>query len=252
MCNGRWLMRDRALLTLDERELREAAQHEATRVDAFLSSREVSVLQKLVAVGGAVEQESFEVQVKARVPSEAQVLSVIQSKKVTVVRSSSYNQYDTYWSFDDPEQGWLRYREDEFLDAAGEVTGARSRLTLTGRTREEEFGAVLLFRSRYYAPATHSTRFYREYFRPSAEHVIEKDRRRWLLVYRGVEFYVHLDRLTTPQSDGYFIEVKSRTWSRRDAEDKASIINELLALFGTHPDDTIRDGYVDLVAGSRR
>ncbi len=67
MCNGRWLMRDRALLTLDERELREAAREAATRVDAFLGSREVSVLQKLVAVGGAVEQESFEVQVKARV-----------------------------------------------------------------------------------------------------------------------------------------------------------------------------------------
>src|SRR5262245_3096673 len=252
MCNGRWLMRDRKLLTLDETELRDAAQHEAKRVDAFLSSRELSVLQKLVAVGGAVEQESFEVQVKARVPSDAQVLSVVRSKKVTVVRSSHYHQYDTYWSFEDLEQGWLRYREDEFLDDAGNVTNARSRLTLTGRTREEEFGAVLLFRSRYYAPATHSTRFYREYFRPSAEHVIEKDRRRWLLVYRGVEFYVHLDRLLKPASDDYFIELKSRTWSRRDAEDKAGIITELLALFGTSPDDTISDGYVDLVAGGRR
>jgi 5-methylthioadenosine/S-adenosylhomocysteine deaminase len=248
MCNGRWLMRDRRLLTLDEEELRAAAQREARRVDTFLTSREVNVLQKLVAVGGAVEQESFEVQVKARVPSEAQVLSVIQSRKVTVVRSSHYHQYDTYWSFADVEQGWLRYREDEFLDDAGNVTNARSRLTLTGGTREEEFGAVLLFRSRYFAPATHSTRFYREYFRPSAEHVIEKDRRRWLLVYKGVEFYVHLDRLMKPASDDYFIEVKSRTWSRRDAEDKAGIISELLALFGTSADDTISDGYVDLVA----
>jgi 5-methylthioadenosine/S-adenosylhomocysteine deaminase len=252
MCNGRWLMRDRKLLTLDENELREAARHSAKRVDAFLSSREISVLQKLVAVGGAVEQESFEVQVKARVPSDAQVLAVIQSKKVTVVRSSHYHQYDTYWSFEDPEQGWLRYREDEFLDDDGNVTNARSRLTLTGRTREEEFGAVLLFRSRYYAPASHSTRFYREYFRPSAEHLIEKDRRRWLLVYRGVEFYVHLDRLMKPASDGYFVEVKSRTWSRRDAEDKAVVINDLLSLFGTRPDDTLSDGYVDLVAGGRR
>jgi 5-methylthioadenosine/S-adenosylhomocysteine deaminase len=252
MCNGRWLMRDRRLLTLDEEELRAAAQREAKRVDMFLTGREVSVLQKLVAVGGAVEQESFEVQVKARVPSEAQVLSAIQSKKVTVVRSSHYHQYDTYWSFTDLEQGWLRYREDEFLDVAGNVTSARSRLTLTGRTREEEFGAVMLFRSRYYAPATHSTRFYREYFRPSAEHVIEKDRRRWLLVYKGVEFYVHLDRLLKPASNDYFIEVKSRTWSRRDAEDKAGVINELLALFGTSPDDTITDGYVDLVAGGQR
>src|SRR5437899_5508679 len=249
ICNGAWLMRDRALLTLDERALREAAQLEARRVDRFLASREVSVLQKLVAVGGAIEQESFEVQVKARVASEAPVLAVVSSKQVTVVRSSHYHQYDTYWSFDDPDQGWLRYREDEFLDAEGKVTGARARLTLTGRRREEEFGAVLLFRSRYLAPAAHSARFYREYFRPAAEHVVEKDRRRWLLVYRGVEFYLHLDRLMTPPTDGYFIEIKSRTWSRRDAEDKATVINELMALFGANPDDTISDGYVQLAAG---
>ena len=122
-------------------------------------------------------------------------------------------------------------------------------MTLTGRTREEAFGAVLLFRSRYLAPAVHSARFYREYFRPAAEHVVEKDRRRWLLVYRGVEFYLHLDRLMTPQAAGYFIEIKSRTWSRRDAGDKAAVITELLALFGANPDDTIDDGYVQLAAG---
>src|SRR5437870_7868334 len=219
MCNGRWLMRDRVLLTLDEDELRRAAQVEARRVDVFLSGREVSVLQKLVAVGGAVEQESFEVQVKARVASEAPVLAVLASKQVTIVRSSHYHQYDTYWSFEDPDQGWLRYREDEFLDKDGKVSGARARLTLTGRTREEAFGAVLLFRSRYLAPAAHSARFYREYFRPAAEHVVEKDRRRWLLVYRGVEFYLHLDRLMRPATGGYFVEIKSRTWSRRDAGD---------------------------------
>jgi 5-methylthioadenosine/S-adenosylhomocysteine deaminase len=248
MCNGRWLMRDRALLTLDERELRDAAHREASRVDAFLSSREVSVLQKLVGVGGAVEEESFEVQVKARVPAAAQVLAVIEGDELTVVRASHYHQYDTYWSFDDPDQGWLRYREDEFLNDEGEVTGARSRLTLTGRTTEESFGAVLLSRSRYYAPATHSTRFYREYFRPAAERIVEKDRRRWLVAYHGVEFYVHLDRLTSPARDGYFVEVKSRTWSRRDARDKAAIAAELLARFGASPDDTISDGYVALGA----
>jgi 5-methylthioadenosine/S-adenosylhomocysteine deaminase len=247
MCNGRWLMRDRALLTLDEHELRDAARAQAKHIDAFLGSREVSVLQKLVAVGGAVEQESFEVQAKARVPSPGQVLDAIGSDELTVIRSSHYRQHDTYWSFDDPDQGRLRYRLDEFLDADGTVTKERSRLTLTGRTREDRFGSVLLFRSRYLAPAAHSARFYREYFRPAGEHVIEKDRRRWLVAYRGVEFYVHLDRLVNPPTDGCFVEVKSRTWSRRDAQDKARVITELLALFGASPDDTISDGYVDLV-----
>jgi 5-methylthioadenosine/S-adenosylhomocysteine deaminase len=249
MCNGRWLMRDRTLLTLDEAELRDAARDHARRIDAFLGSREVSVLQKLVAVGGAVEQESFEVQVKARVPSAAQILTIIDSEELTVIRASRYHQFDTYWSFDDPDQGRLRYREDEFLDEAGRVTGARARLTLTGGTREDRFGAVLLHRSRYLAPATHSARFYREYFRPAAEHIVEKERRRWLVAYRGVEFYVHLDRLLKPATDGCFIEVKSRTWSRRDARDKAAIITALLALFGASPDDTISDGYVELADG---
>ena len=81
--------------------------------------------------------------------------------------------------------------------------------------------------------------------------MVEKDRRRWLLAYRGVEFYLHLDRLITPRTEGCFIEIKSRTWSRRDAEDKAAVITALLALFGATPDDTISDGYVQLAAGGR-
>ena len=246
MCNGRWLMKDRALLTVDEAGLREAAAGQARRIDAFLGSREVSVLQKLVAVGGAIEQESFEVQVKARVPTADQVRKILDSDHVTVIRRSRYHQFDTYWSFEDLEQGRLRYREDEFLDADGNVTGARARLTLTGRTHEERFGHVILFRSRYLAPAAHSARFYREYFRPAAERFVDKERQRWLVAYRGVEFYVHLDRLISPPVDGYFLEVKSRTWSRRDARDKATVIAELLALFGASADDTITDGYADL------
>ena len=252
MCNGKWLMRERKLLTLDEQELRREAQEQARRIDAFLDTREVSVLRKLVAVGGAVEQESFEVQVKARVPSAEQVERVIASDELTVIRSSRYHQHDTYWSFEDLEQGRLRYRQDEFLDGEGRVTGERSRLTLTGQTREDRFGAVLLSRSRYLAPAAHSQRFYREYFRPAGEHVVEKERRRWLVAFRGVEFYVHLDRLISPPTPGFFLEVKSRTWSRRDARDKAAVITELLALLGANPDDTISDGYVELAAADGR
>jgi len=51
----------------------------------------------------------------------------------------------------------------------------------------------------------------------------------------------------TPPADGFFVEVKSRTWSRRDARDKAAIITALLALFGARPDDAISDGYVEMI-----
>src|SRR4029077_2255740 len=130
--------------------------------------------------------------------------------------------------FDDPGQGRLRYREDEFLNEDGTVVNARARLTLTGPSREAAFGSVLLFRSRFFAPAGHTPRFYREYFKPARERNVEKDRRRWLVAVRGVQCYWHVDHLVPPHAGAYFLEVKSRTWSRRDAQDKAAIITELL------------------------
>lgn len=246
MCDGRWLMRNRRLLTLDEANLQSAARDVARRIDAFLITREQSVLQKLIAIGGAAEQESFEIQVKARLASEDSVLRALESEDIAIIRKAHYHQYDTYFFFDDPEQGRLRYREDEFLDADNKVVNARARLTLTGPTREGAFGSVLLFRSRFFAPATHTPRFYREYFNPAREREVEKDRRRWLVAYRGVEFYVHLDRLLNPAKDGYFVEVKSRTWSRRDAQDKAAVIAQLLERLGARPDETIEADYVEL------
>jgi 5-methylthioadenosine/S-adenosylhomocysteine deaminase len=245
MCNGRWLMRDRRLLTLDEEALGAAAREVARRIDAFLIHREESVLQKLVAIGGAAEEESFEIQSKARLASPDAVLRVLEGDDITVLRAVHYHQFDTYFFFDDPGQGRLRYREDEFLNEDGTVVNARARLTLTGPSREAAFGSALLFRSRFFAPATHSPRFYREYFKPTRERHVEKDRRRWLVAYRGVQLYVHVDRLLNPPADGCFVEVKSRTWSRRDAQDKAAIVNELLDRFGARPDDPIEEGYVE-------
>ena len=158
-----------------------------------------------------------------------------------------YHQYDTYFFFADPTQGSLRYREDEFLDNDKNVVSARSRLTLTGPSREAAFGSVLLFRSRFFAPATHSPRFYREYFRPAREREVEKYRRRFQVAFRGAQFWVHIDQMVNPHAGVYFLEVKSRTWSRRDAQDKAAIITELLKLLGARPDETIEEGYVALL-----
>jgi len=247
MCDGRWLMRDRSLLTLDEADLRSGARDVARRIDAFLMQREESVLQKLIAIGGAAEQESFEIQVKARLTSEDRVLRALESEDIAIIRKVHYHQYDTYFFFfGDPAQGRLRYREDELLDEQNVVVNARARLTLTGPSSEGAFGSVLLFRSRFFAPATHSPRFYREYFKPAREREVEKDRRRWLVAYRGVQFYVHLDRLLNPATGGYFVEVKSRTWSRRDAQDKAAVIAPLLERLGARPDETIEADYVEL------
>ncbi|NTW45282.1 MAG: amidohydrolase family protein, partial [Anaerolineaceae bacterium] len=64
MVNGKWLMRNKVLLTINDKELLARAQEYAKSIDRFIYQRESSVISKLVAIGGAHEEESFEVQVK--------------------------------------------------------------------------------------------------------------------------------------------------------------------------------------------
>ena len=80
MCDGRWLMRDRRLLTLDEdRAPRRGPRRRRGGSIRSSSQREQSVLQKLIAIGGAAEQESFEIQVKARLADDTTVLRALES-----------------------------------------------------------------------------------------------------------------------------------------------------------------------------
>jgi 5-methylthioadenosine/S-adenosylhomocysteine deaminase len=191
MVNGNWLMRDHQLLTLKEAELLAQAGQIAKKIDAFLIEREQSVLSKLIALGGSLEQESFEVQVKVKITEADSIIQALKRHEVAVIRQRHYHEHDVYFFFDDPSQGRLRYREDDFMDdIKGIITNVRSRLTLIGRKREGAFeNEVLLSRSRYIAPASHSLRFYREYFRPKSEIVIEKDRLRWLIEYKDTELH---------------------------------------------------------------
>jgi 5-methylthioadenosine/S-adenosylhomocysteine deaminase len=209
-----------------------------------------SVYSKLIAIGGAEEQESYEVQVKVKVDDPDEVVSRIKSSDLEILYYRHYHEYDTYFKFDDPDDGWLRYREDEFIDRDGKVENIRYRLTLIGPKREKHFPQdVLLSRSRFIAPAPHSLRFYREYFNPTDESFIEKDRRRWKVCFHDIEFFINLDRLDEPAL-GTFLEVKSRTWSRRDAEHKALLAGELMAFLSASSRETLTEDYVEIVTGS--
>ncbi len=247
MVNGKWTMQDAKLTTLDESALLEEAASFADKVDAFLLERESSVRRKLVAIGGVEYQESFEVQAKAQVTSIDSLQQQLNaSDQITILKHKHYRQYDTYFYFDAPETDFLRLREDELIGEDGETQDFRYRLTLIGPSNEQiQDGSLLISRSRYIAPSTHTLRFYREYFRPISEHTVTKDRLRWRIVYKGVEFAVNIDHLTEPQL-GHFLEIKSRTWSQRDARDKATVMRDLLTLLGIEPNAVIARHYIDL------
>lgn len=248
MVNGQWLMRNRQLLTVKENELMAKAAELATKIDTFLIEREESILSKLIALGGSSEEESFEVQIKAKISEPADIIQALMTNNIDILYERHYRQHDVYFFFEDETQGVLRYREDDFIENEKSApTGTRARLTLIGRKREAESGdEMFLSRSRFLAPAANSLRFYREYFKPKTEITIEKDRLRWRVKYKETDFYLNLDNVTTPLL-GYFLEIKSRTWSRKDADNKAQLLEELLELLGANSNATVTEDYIEII-----
>jgi 5-methylthioadenosine/S-adenosylhomocysteine deaminase len=251
ICNGRWLLRDRALLTIDEETTRQEAAQVAAQIDAFVAERESSPYNKLVFLAGVERQESFEVQIKVPIADDTAVRAALDSKALEIAKYAHYRQFDHYFYFSgtDQDAARLRYREDEFINDEGEVTQVRARLTLIGEEERAEFDhAIMLSRSRFLASADNSLRFYQEYFAPSAELAVNKDRYRWRIVYEGTDFAINLDQVTKPELPGYYLEIKSRTWSRKDADRKAALIVDLLKLLGVEPEDAERREYAHIVA----
>ncbi len=249
--NGRCLLWEGGLQTIDSADVRSRAQDIAVRIDAFLSAREGNLLDKLIAIGGLEQEEMFEVQVKVRLDDAAlaRVDACLVSDTLSVQRSSVRRQFDTYFMFADPAAGRIRHREDDIVNAEGDVMDSRYRLTLTGPSKEREFtNSVLLSRSRFTAHADRSLRFYREYFRPQNEFEIHKQRRRYHILYRGVDLVINVDRILQPVLAGAFLEVKSRTWSSRDAERKAGLIGELLVSLNLEAEQIMREEYPDFLA----
>jgi 5-methylthioadenosine/S-adenosylhomocysteine deaminase len=251
MVNGKFLMRNKQLLTIKEDDLLVGAQEYAKKIDAFLIVREKSVLSKLIAIGGALEQESFEVQVKIKLDDAPSAVEALNNPLIETVRKRHYHEYDTYFQLEDEESNRLRYREDDFINANGDVDSVRYRLTLIGPSREQErVSNILLSRSRFFAPAGQSLRFYREYFKPASEFEIEKDRLRFLVKFQDTEFYINIDTMIEPDL-GTFLEIKSRTWSRQDAESKSRKVSQLLALLVQKPSEVVTRDYLDLVKTSK-
>ena len=247
MCQGQWLMRERELLTLDEQALAAEAADVARRIDSFLIQREESVLSKLLVIGQVAQKKTFEVQVKVHLPGETPVESLLDRPEIQILKPSRRRQYDTYFIFDDPWHNRLRYREDELLGEDGQVQDVFYRLTLTSETKDREYArSVLLSRSRFDAPATRSLRFYREYFKPEVEVEVHKERCRYRIRYGGTDFAINLDRLIKPGLPGLFLEIKSRTWSRQDAERKAELIGVLLKLLQVQEEELVKQEYAEL------
>ncbi|MEM7802703.1 MAG: amidohydrolase family protein [Chloroflexota bacterium] len=249
MCNGRWLMREQNLLTIDEESALEKADQVAREIDLFVQKRESSPYNKLITLESVEREEGYETQIKIPLDDPEPIIQKIAHGHFEIVRSNDYRQFDHYFLFggDDPDASRLRFREDHYLDRRGNVFHSRSRLTLLGITRLKEYSdSIGLSRTRFMAPATRTLRFYREYFMPEREVEVIKYRRRWRVNYKETDIAINIDQVETPNVPGWFLEIKARTWSDQDAEQKASLIGELLRYFEVEETSALKVEYVEI------
>lgn len=248
--HGKFLMKDRQLLTIDEEALYTDASNYAARVGEFLGKIEENPLHKLVAVAVDVERaESFEIQMKARLVDPSIIEELLSHDDVEVMRAVHYRQYDTYFLFDESQDHRIRYREDDRIDADGNVESVRMRLTYTTATKEQVLkDAAVLSHSRFIAPASHPLRFYQEYFQAQSTLELHKERRRWRVLYKDTLFFVNIDKLLKPQSDTMYVEIKARTWSQTDADNKAQFIREMMDILGIELDETLNFDYLEMAS----
>jgi 5-methylthioadenosine/S-adenosylhomocysteine deaminase len=69
---------------------------------------------------------------------------------------------------------------------------------------------------------------------------------RWHIEYKETEFFINLDHVNKPDM-GHFLEIKSRTWSRKDADLKAELVNELLNLLGVGGAEVVTQDYIEIL-----
>ena len=246
LVDGRFLLRDHQLLTVDEQDILARAQAISERIDQFLLQREDNLLSKIVALTGVTSNEIFEVQVKAHIQDVHKIEALLHDPAITITKVSERNQYDTYFSFEDPARGRIRIREDHRTDPGARLQ-PKYTITLTEPALQGQHPhAILVSRARYDAIADRTVRFYREYFQPDKITAVEKHRRRWRILYKGKDFAVNIDELVNHEQPGPYLEIKSRTWSQSDAAEKAELIGALLKHFGIDDSDLIMQEYVDL------
>ena len=78
LVNGQWIMREHVIESLDEQALIEESQVYAEKIDKFITKREKSILSKLIAIGGASQEESFEVQTKVAIDDRQPILEKLE------------------------------------------------------------------------------------------------------------------------------------------------------------------------------
>ncbi|MDQ7037398.1 MAG: hypothetical protein Q9P01_21925 [Anaerolineae bacterium] len=70
------------------------------------------------------------------------------------------------------------------------------------------------------------------------------------MLYKGVLFFINIDRVIKPELSDMYIEIKTRTWSKTDAENKANFVHEMMDILEIDVSKVERKDYLEMALQS--
>ena len=248
--NGKLVMRDRLILTIDKAEVMAKCRSLAEEINEYRREPE-RVSSKLIRLGDVDVQPTYEMQIKFEFEHVPAVLEVLKRKAIAISNIQRVKQHDTYfkpktWG----EHEYLRLREEQVVQESekGEPIGKpQYTLTSAAGTVIDEGDIAIMRRRKMDAKVEPTIAFFMNYFGVEVEKEIEKIRRNVECVYNGVKISINIDNFIKPAISMRYVEVKSRAWTEKDASRYRDVMKEFIGVLGFESGKQIKQAYYEMI-----
>ena len=250
--NGKLVMRDRVILTIDKAEVIAKCRSLAEEINEFKRGPE-SVSSKFMRLGADV-QPTYEMQIKFEFEHDPAVVEVLKRKAIEIRDTPEVKQRDIYFKPKPGEEhGYLRLREEQVVPEPekGEPIGKpQCTLTSTAGTVIDEGNIAIMRRKRMDAKVEPTIAFFMDYFGVEIEKEIEKRRHNVECVYNGVEISINIDNFIKPAIPMHYVEVKSSAWTEKEASRHRDAMKEFIRVLGFESAKQIEQPYYEMIKES--
>ena len=248
--NGKLVMRDRAILTIDKAEVMAKCRSLAEEINEYRREPE-SISSKLMRLGGADVQPTYEMQIKFEFEHVPAVLEVLKRKAIAISDIQRVKQHDIYFKPKSGEEhGYLRLREEQVVPEPekGEPIGKpQYTLTSAAGTVIDEGDIAIMRRRKMDAKVEPTIAFFMNYFGVEVEKEIEKRRHNVECVYNGVKISINIDNFIKPAISMRYVEVKSRAWTEKEASRYRDVMKEFIRVLGFESAKQIEQPYYEMI-----
>ena len=247
--NGKQVMRDRAILTIDKEMVMAKCRSIAGGINEYRREPE-RIPSKLIRLGDVDVEPTYELQIKFEFEHAPAVFEILKREAIAISDVQTVKQRDIYFEpKNKQEQGYLRLREEQAVSEnlkAEPIGKPQYTLTSTAGTVIDEGDIAIMHRKRMDTKVEPTIAFFMDYFGVEKEKEIEKIRHKAKCIYKGVTISINLDNFIKPAISRSYAEVKSSAWTEKEAGMYRGIMKDFIKVLGFESEKQIKKAYYEM------